>query len=191
MGLDSAINQLWSLDLSKANQRDEFRWRELTPLPGPTRALNLTVAQHNGDSDCVYVISGRRQATEGFDLLKDTWEYSPKKRSWRQRADAPRCLMAGSALGLGKSKVYVFGGDHGELFGRADELKDNHPGFIRKAIAYDAAANLWSDAGTTTSNQVTTIAVELDGAAVIASGEIRPRVRTPAVYRVRPVTTER
>ena len=38
----SAMSQLWSLDLSKRNDPTQFVWRELTPCPGPTRAYHLT-----------------------------------------------------------------------------------------------------------------------------------------------------
>lgn len=69
--------------------------REKLPAwPGPSRAFNLTVAQHNGFETCVYAISGRRQGGDGIELLKDVYEYSPVDQQWRKRSDAPQCVMA-------------------------------------------------------------------------------------------------
>lgn len=191
LSLDSAMNQLWTLNLADIQSKDQFRWNELPDCPGETRALHLTVSQHNGFESCLYLISGRRQEGETTEFLKDTWEYSPSKRTWRRRSDAPRSVMAGTGIGFGQSHVLVLGGADGSLFGREDELKDNHPGFIKKALAYHTITDTWADAGSTPINQVTTIAVQWDDAIVLASGEIRPRVRTPEVYRVRPVAPDR
>ena len=58
--LDTAMANFWRLDLAKQGGPPEaFRWEILPPWPGPARAFNLAVAQHNGFDDCVYVISGR------------------------------------------------------------------------------------------------------------------------------------
>ena len=190
LNLSSAMNQLWSLDMEKF-QTEKWQWEELTPCPGPTRALNLTVSQHNGFESCVYVISGRRQTGDEFEFLKDVWEYAPSTQQWRKRSDAPRSVMAGTGIDYGQSHIFVLGGDDGEWFGRADELQDEHPGFIKQALAYHTITDTWTSAGTTPTNQVTTIAVKFDGSIVVASGEVRPRVRTPNVYRVTPVTTSR
>ena len=54
--LASAMNNFWMLDLEKV----EEGWQELPGWPGPTRGLNLTIAQHNGKEDQVFVFSGRR-----------------------------------------------------------------------------------------------------------------------------------
>ncbi len=184
LSLDSAINELWALDLSRVDQPTSFRWRNLPPCPGKTRALNLTVRQHNGQEDCLYVISGRRQNGDRTEFLTDTWEYSPSGRVWRRRGDAPRSVMAGTAIGVGGRHIAVLGGADGRFFGKENELKDKHPGFVKRAIAYDTLADRWVDAGAAPTNQVTTIAVRWHDAIVVASGEIRPRVRTPDVYRV-------
>ena len=190
-GLGSAMKQLWSLDLSLQGSEQEFQWRELPDCPGPTRALNLLVSQHNGYENCLFLISGRRQNGAVNEFLTDTWEYSPTKNRWRRRAELPRCVMAGTGIGIGQSHVFVLGGDDGALFGQADELKDQHPGFVKKALAYHTITDTWTSAGNTPINQVTTIAARLGGDVVVASGEVRPRVRTPKVFRVRVKRSER
>lgn len=205
----SAMTNFWSLDLSKRNDPAAFQWQELDPWPGKSRAFNLTVHQHNGYHDCVYVISGRRtsatsdqsDATEednapsptnqAVEFLRDVWEFTPKTGVWRRRSDAPRCVMAGTAIDFGQSHIFVLGGADGSLFARTDELKDDHPGFPKQALAYHTITDTWASAGETPQNQVTTAAVNWNGQIVIPSGEVRPRVRTPAVWSVSPIGQQR
>lgn len=190
-GLESAMSNFWSLDLSKKDSGAEFRWQELPPFPGPTRALNLTVRQRNGDDDCVYVISGRRQRGENIEFLTDVCEFNPRMGRWRTRRDTPRCVMAGTGIGVGESQIFVLGGADGSLFFRGNDLKDNHPGFIKQALVYDTVIDQWTKAGAIPANHVTTIAVQWRDAIIIPSGEIRPRVRSPNVYRVTPIAPNR
>ena len=188
--LTSSMANLWALDLSKKDDADEFSWRQLDGWPGPSRSLNLTVAQHNGYEDCLYVISGRRQeGEEEVELLKDTWEYRPSTNSWRQRADLSHCVMAAPGIAFGQSHIFALGGDEGSLFGKADELKDNHPGFIKEALIYHTITDTWTSAGEIPANHVTTIPVMWDDQIIIASGEVRPRVRSPIIWAVKPVET--
>ncbi|MEL6898807.1 MAG: sodium:solute symporter, partial [Planctomycetota bacterium] len=194
--LESAMTNFWSLDLSKKSSVDEFLWKELPPWPGPSRALNLTVSQHNGYNDCVYVISGRRQVGDAndpasFEFLKDVWEYNPAKHAWRRRADTPRCVMAGTGIRHGQSHLFVLGGATEERFFQTNELRDEHPGFIKQSLAYHTITDTWVEAGPTPANQVTTIAVQWDDGIIVPTGEVRPRVRSPSVFRVTPVRPER
>ncbi|MEM8912156.1 MAG: sodium/solute symporter [Planctomycetota bacterium] len=187
--LATAMNNFWSLDLSRSESPAEFRWTELPPWPGPPRALNLTVHQHDGFEDCVYVMSGRRQrgsATTDVEFLRDVWKYTPSARQWKRQRDVPRCVMAGTSIGVGQSHVLVLGGADGSLFNRADELKDTHPGFPPEALAFHTITDTWTSAGVTPQNHVTTIAVPWDDAIVIPSGEVRPRVRSPQIWRITP-----
>ena len=192
--LQSAMTNFWSLDLSKINQPGEFVWRELSSWPGSSRALNLTVHQHNGFHDCIYVMSGRRQGSDdpsGVEFLTDVWEYTPVTDTWRKRKDLPRCVMAGTGIGYGQSHIFVLGGADGSLFFKADELKDDHPGFPKETLAYHTITDTWTKAGKMPSNHVTTIALEWDGSIIIPSGEVRPRVRSPKVWSVTPVVARR
>ena len=182
--LDTAMNNFWSLDLSKKDKPDEFQWKVLEPCPGPTRAFNLTVKQHNGFNDCVYVMSGRRQEGEEVQFLQDCWEYSPESKTekWRKRKDIPRCVMAGTAIDIGQSHILVLSGADGSEFYR--ENKQTHPGFIKESLAYHTITDTWISAGKTPANHVTTIAVKWDENIIIPSGEVRPRVRSPKVWKV-------
>ncbi|WP_442505417.1 sodium:solute symporter family transporter [Novipirellula sp. SH528] len=192
--LQSAMSNFWSLDLSQRGNPKEFIWKERPPCPGPSRAFNLTVAQHNGYHDCVYVISGRRQDgpdDTNVEFLTDVWEYTPATQQWRQRRDAPRCVTAGTGIGFGQSHIFVLGGADGSLYFKGNELKDDHPGFIKQSLAYHTITNTWVEAGATLANHVTTIAVKWGDSIIIPSGEVRPRVRSPAVYRVTPTSASR
>ncbi|QDV40574.1 Sodium/glucose cotransporter [Stieleria neptunia] len=187
--LETAMSNLWALDLSQQANQDEFVWKELPACPGPTRALNLTVSQHNGYNDCVYVISGRRQhgpaeEPSSYEFLRDVWEFNPNTATWRQRSDAPRCWMAGTGVKYGQSHLLVLGGSTGELFFQGDELRDNHPGFGNETAAYHTITDTWVAAGKNPVTQVTTTAVQWGDDLIVPSGEIRPRTRTPKVYRV-------
>ena len=194
--LETAMANFWALDLSKKSSKEEFVWKELPAVPGPTRALNLTVSQHNGYNDCVYVISGRRQEGSAedrasFSFLKDVWEFNPSKNRWRRRADAPRCVMAGTGIALGQSHIFVLGGATEKLFFKGNDLKDDHPGFVKKSLAYHTITDTWIEAGATPANHVTTIAVRWGDDLIVPTGEVRPRVRSAKVFRVSPMRSDR
>jgi len=176
--LATASNRFWAIDLRRPNAN----WTELPAVPGPPRSFNLTVAQHNGFDECVYVLSGRTSIEGRTEFLKDMWEYNPPQQAWRPRADVPRCVMAGGAIGVGQSHVWVLSGDDGELYDQADVLRDEHPGFSREVLAYHTITDKWSRVDGLPQNQVTTMPVWWDGRIIIASGEVRPRVRTAAIW---------
>lgn len=204
-GLETAQSSFWSLDLSQKGGPG-FGWRELTPWPGPPRALAIVAAQHNGVHDCVYVISGRRQRGDGeVEFLQDVYEFTPAKHrpgapdassAWRRRADAPRCVMAGTGAALGQSHIFILSGAEGSLFHQTDALRDSHPGFPKEAFAYHTITDTWTGAGATPANQVTATAVRwgadtVNDPVILASGETRPRVRSPKVWSVRPAPGEK
>lgn len=189
--LSTAMNNFWALDRNADSTTGGLKWRELPACPGPTRALNLTVSQHNGYNDCIYVISGRREESGQVEFLRDVWEFTPAKNAWRQRRDAPRCVMAGVGIGHGQSHVFVLGGADGSLFFKSEELKDDHPGFPTEALIYHTITDRWSSGGPMPANHVTTIAVKWNDQIIVASGEVRPRVRSPKVWSVTPIQSDR
>jgi N-acetylneuraminic acid mutarotase len=183
--LDSALNNFWSLDISLQNDTEKFHWQELQSLPTHPRAYNMVTHQRYGDRDCVYVLGGRAQVDDQVRFLKDVWRFDPRAKSWQRCEDLPRSVTAGIGIGWGEREIYVLGGDDGLLFAKTDELRDQHPGFRKEALAYDTATNVWTSAGATPQNQVTTIPVIWNNSIIVASGEVRPRVRTPAVWSVK------
>ncbi|MCC6679768.1 MAG: sodium/solute symporter, partial [Phycisphaeraceae bacterium] len=205
-GLESAMDNFWSLDLSQMDKPGgELAWKQVPTWPGPTRAFNLTVMQHNGFDNCIYVISGRRQqagveGNAGMTPLTDMYEFNPTtyagklkrgateqeaaEAAWIQRPDVPASVMAGTAAAIGQSNIFVFSGDDGSLFAKADELRDEHPGFPKRTWTYNTITNTWVSAGESPANQVTTPAVQWGKDIIIAAGEVRPRVRTAAVWKI-------
>ena len=183
--LDTAMNNLWKLDLT--GDATQASWEELPPIPGPPRALNLTLAQDNGFDKCVYVISGRTAeggSAKNPTFLNDVWEYNPARNTWRERASVPSCVMAGTGIDFSNAYLYVLGGDDGSLFTKADDLKDDHPGFAKQGFVYHTITDRWIKTNATAANHVTSQAVKFDGMIVVPSGEIRPRVRSPKVWSV-------
>jgi len=125
----------------------------------------------------------------------------------------PRCIMGAPAVASGANHILVFGGDDGRLFlelegldraiaaataagntAKADALTkrkkailDTHPGFSRAVLAYHTITDTWTRAGTFPGPcPVTTTAVRWDGGIVVPTGEVRPGVRTDAVWRADP-----
>ncbi|MEX0321686.1 MAG: sodium/solute symporter [Puniceicoccaceae bacterium] len=193
--LSSAMTNFWMLDLSKRGV-DDFGWQELPGWPGPARGLSLTVAQHNGEEDQVFVLSGRRIGDDGeIEFLKDAYAFSPirymdsEDTAWKRISDSPVCMMAGEAIPVGQSHIFVIGGADGSLFHKADELKDGHPGFPKKAWAYNTITNTWFEANSIPQNHVTTQVAKWGDDYILASGEVRPRVRTPMIWKISPVQT--
>ena len=184
--LDSAMNNLWSLDLSQRDDPESFRWKVHPPMPCPARAFNVTAAQHDGYRPALYVISGRREQGDQVEFLRDVWQFTPETGEWKRRRDAPRCVMAAPGIDFGQSHIFILGGADGSLFDRSDQLKDRHPGFPKEALAYHTITDTWAVAGPIPRNHVTTIAVKWGDDLIVPSGEVRPRVRSPKVWRVTP-----
>jgi SSS family transporter len=187
------MKNFWSLDLKEIGTND-FKWKELPPWPGSNRAFNITVSQHNGKEDCVYVISGRRETTDGdVQFLKDVYEFSPQKYLdqqaffWRRVADVPTCVMAGPGIAVGQSHIFVLGGDDGSLFSDAEFLKETHPGFPKQAWAYHTITNQWFPAGKLPTNHITTNAIWWQKKIIIPSGETKPRIRTSEILTAEPI----
>ena len=55
--------------------------------------------------------------------------------------------MAGTGIGFGQSHVLVLGGATGELFFQADQLRDQHPGFGKRSLAYHTITDTWTKRG--------------------------------------------
>ena len=74
----SATKYFWRFDLAA----EDGQWEKLPPWPGPERAFQQMVAQHNGREMCLYLFGGRRRDTEvegieGIVPLSDVYEFSP------------------------------------------------------------------------------------------------------------------
>jgi parallel beta-helix repeat protein len=190
LGLDTAGAALYRLDVSALRRPSSAAWERLADVPGGPRAFPVVVARHDGTEPCVYVMSGRRAAGKPGEIepLCDVQEFAPRGGgAWRRRAELPRAVMAGTAVAVGQEHVFILSGDDGERWREVDTLRDAHPGFPRRSLAYHTITDTWIDGGPMPANQVATTAVRWGDAAVIVSGEVRPRHRTPAAWMVEPV----
>ncbi|MDY0165137.1 MAG: sodium:solute symporter [Thermoguttaceae bacterium] len=211
LSLKSARGDFWRMDLSPLDRDARPEWEPLPPLPGPARAFHIAAAQHNGFDPCVYVIGGRRAADDTAAAmnvvpLADVYEFCPARyddpaafdpatgayrgaglraEPWRRRADLPQPVMAGTAIAVGQSHLFVLSGDAGALWTRTEQLQDDHPGFEPSSWIYHTITDTWTAGPRTPANQVTTPAVRWGDGFVLASGETRPRHRTPAVWFIR------
>lgn len=196
LGLESATNNLWRLNISNLSPSEslsDLNWEILPSLPGPTRAVHCVVSQHNGRNETLFIISGRRikdnyKGSEPFELLKDVWEFDPVKyskeeNSWKRRSDAPVCVMAAPGVKYGQSHIFILGGGDGSLIYKADSLRDSHPGFPKKAWAYHTITDTWTSLGDIPLNLVTSNALKWKNDILVPSGEMRPRVRSPKIFK--------
>lgn len=173
-----AMKTFWSLDLSKR----EARWRELSAWPGRERMLSVAAAQGNA----FYLFSGvsLSAAPDGSPrrtYLQDAYRYEANK-GWMKLADLPHPVVAAPtpAAAFGKTRILIFGGDDGSKLG-FQPVKD-HPGFSRRVLAFHTDSNQWTDEGEGEAAHVTTAMTAWRGGFVIPSGEVRPGVRSPAVW---------
>ena len=119
--------------------------------------------------------------------------------------EQPTAVMAGTAAALEDSTILIFSGDDGGLFMQLEQLaqemdaasdateraalvqqdrqlRNHHPGFSRAILAYYSKTNSWTKVGEVPLGQVTTNAVRWNKTIVSPSDEVRPGVRTPAVW---------
>ena len=189
--LSSATNDFWRLDLDMYGTND-FQWEVLPSWPGPNRAFNITVAQHNGQSNNIYLISGRRQNDiDGrIEFLDDNYEFNSDRFDsglppyWRKRKNIPSPRASGTGIGVGQGHIFILSGADGSLYEQADKLKENHPGFPTKLLGYHTITDTWFDAGNMPANHVTTHAFLDNESIIIASGEIKPRTRSPLIWSI-------
>jgi SSS family transporter len=166
---------------------DGHAWSELEPLPGEGRILPVAGVRDG----VLYVFSGASlgPGADGKPVrsyLNDAWKYE-NHRGWRRLSDLPRAAVAAPspAPPSGSSHLLVIGGDDGSLVDF--QPKEAHPGFRRDILAYDVVTNTWSTCGEIPAGlpaPVTAPVVSWQGHVLVASGEVRPAVRTPGVLQL-------
>ncbi len=157
------------------------RWRELPPLPAEPRILTVAAA----DGETFYLFGGATLEPKDGKVVRryltDAWRYT-EKDGWKRLADLPQpCVAAPSPAPVTGGAVWLLGGDDGSLAGFTPA--DQHPGFPGTILRYDLASDKWSVAGKTPAPRATVPCVPWQGSFVIPSGEVRPGVRSPEVWR--------
>ncbi len=174
----TAERSFYSLDISKPNAT----WQTLDPWPGVGRMLSVAAAT----KDSFYLFSGASlaAAVDGSakrTYLTDAFRFQPGKE-WSKIADLPKPVLAAPspAAIVDGSKILVFGGDDGSKLGF--NPVEQHPGFSNKILSFDSRHNTWSEIGELPVSRVTTTLTKWRGGWVVASGEVRPGVRSPEVW---------
>jgi len=201
--IDRAIagDRAYRLDLAKEGSPD-FHWEELPPLP-KARVLAASAARADG----FYVFSGRRiEPGKPTELLRDAYRFDPRTNAWETLPSTPHCMMAGSAIASSDGKIILLGGDTGEAFAQAEQIRRaidratdsseqqalreklieasaNHPGFAGSIVEFDPIARSYKTIGSLPAPApVTAPALLWDNNVVLLSGEIRAAVRSPKVW---------
>ncbi|MGB0953513.1 MAG: sodium:solute symporter family transporter [Planctomycetota bacterium] len=200
----SYSNALWSLDL----QGPLASWVGLPPIPGEARCKRVMAVQENRDgTPNLYAFSGSRAYHDAagkilYQAFADGYRFDPGAQAWYPLADLPFLddprdlpgkdafakdpwpIAAGASLAAGKDRILTFGGTTDRyILDAAGELLplDQRPDFLGRVLAYDIAADAWSEQPSMDLGVVTTTAVSWQGRAVIPSGETRPGIRTNKV----------
>lgn len=178
-GERTALNRLFVLDLSKATRG----WRELEACWGRARILPVAAAL---DGAFYWVGGVALETANGHSrrvYLRDGWRYHPR-RGWEQIADLPKpAAAAPSPAPVFGARFFVVGGDDGSLVGF--EPMERHPGFPRTVLGCDTIENEWIQAGEVAVSRAAVPAVWWRDRYVLLSGEVRPGVRSPAVWTMR------
>ncbi len=196
-----ATDQFIYLNLNKP----EAKWQQLPPLRQPTSHAVLA-AQHDGTTDCIYLIGGRKKNPENPSTLYETvFRFDFKTRIWQKMKSLDHPLSAGTGVAAGSHSILLFGGDTGETFHKTEELifaiakekndeqkrvlieekikvQSGHPGFSNKILCYNTQTNTWKEMGEIPFDPpVTTVAIKWVNEVIIPGGEIRAGVRTPQI----------
>ena len=179
-----ASSNFWALNLADPGAQ----WQTLEPVPGAPR--HSAVA---GTSDgAFYLFSGTALEPDtvgaiAYEFLTDAYRYHPL-HGWERLRDLPYPAAAAPspAIAVGPSHLLVLGGNTGADVDRVQELGDLHPGFSRNVLAYHVITDTWAHLGTLPMGQVTVPTVQQGDHFLIPSGEIRPGVRTAAVWQASP-----
>ncbi|MFM8275100.1 MAG: galactose oxidase, partial [Gemmata sp.] len=165
------------------------KWRTEDALPGKGRILAA-----GASFDGKFWIAGGAELVPGKGgkverrYLADAHFHQPTKGWGRAPALPAPAVGAPSPAPADATGFYVLGGDDGS---QLTAPPARHPGFSNKALRFDAKKGEWVGAGELAAPRVTVPVVEWDGAWVVPSGEARPGVRSPEVWRRRAAQNEK
>ena len=172
-----ALVTVYTLDLGDA----KAKWREEEKMPGAGRILAVG-ASFEGK----FWIAGGAELVADKDgnvtrrYLKDAAFHEPTK-GWGRCLPLPHAVVgAPSPAPSDKTGFYILGGDDGS---QLIVPFNRHKGFSKKVLRFDVKTRDWVEAGELSAPRVTVTLVVWDGAWVIPSGEMRPGVRSPEVWR--------
>lgn len=172
----AALDVFVSLDVAHS----EGGWRKEPTWPGAARMLATAAVQ----SDAFYLVGGVTLSADvdgrpQRNYLRDAYKFSPTT-GWSRIADLPWPLAASPspAPAWASHRFLMLGGDDGSQVAAAPQ---EHTGFRREVLMYDARENKWCKDGSLPIGLVTTAAVSWDRRVVVPGGEARPGVRSTKV----------
>jgi len=193
----TSTDQFLVLDLSNPTKG----WEKLPNFPVPISGATLT-SQQDGEEVALFSFGGRARRTAGEATIfyASVYHFRPSLNRWTQKGDIHHdkdtsvSLAMATASAVGGSHVLLYGGDTGHIFNQVekavregntakrDSLWIHHTGFHNKILIYNTITDTWFEAGKTVNPPVAVTSDVSDGKNVyIASGEIRPGVRSPLI----------
>lgn len=179
---------------------ENMGWRALSSLP---KALSHAVL--SAGPGRIYLAGGRCRKPDGIsELSAAVYYYDVADQLWVERPSLPYPLSAGTGM-VYRDKLYLFGGDRGEVFHRTEELiaaiqaekdiihkrelimqktalQQTHPGFSKEVLMYDDGQDKWIAWGHIPfPSPVTTTVFRWKDRFVIPGGEVRAGVRTSQI----------
>ena len=178
-----SYSYFWSLDLDEKS----LNWRELPTWPGPERFYAIA----GSDVKSFFLFSGIRR-TAGRRMVNPHWNTCAtptaltlrRKRGndWQtchiptRRSRRPRRYVDGGLLLLGRGA---------DGTGTNLPLEKRQP-FGRETLRFDIATGRFIMIGSLPFGLAAVASANWHGSIIIASGEIAPGVRSPAVWSIRP-----
>ena len=104
---DDITNRMWSLDVSDLHAK----WMECRNLPGPKRAFPALVSC--GKS--LYLFGGMSPDSNSLGVMKDAYQYNPKKGSWLRLKDMPSPGYAWSGSAIDDKHILLAGKADGKV----------------------------------------------------------------------------
>ncbi|MDR0575893.1 MAG: sodium/solute symporter [Tannerella sp.] len=183
MTRQEAAKHFLMLDISNKSKG----WVELPSWPGEARGYAVSAAQSDGFDNCIYLFSGRDYKNDGYlKILSDGYCYNPRLNTWKQ-LEGSFPVMAGTAIPIAANHIALFGGSTQTLPGSYD-----HPGFDPTMRLYHTVTNTLVEKETVPYPvPVTTNALRKGNTFYIASGEIKPGIRTPHLLTGELIATEK
>ncbi|MFT4093513.1 MAG: sodium/solute symporter [Niabella sp.] len=209
---DHSVTDFFSLDVS-GNDPAAANWERLPSWPGPSRMMPVLSAQNNGRQDVLYLFSGLQAAGGEPVPLSDGYSYNTATGQWRGlqhvhlQHGPDRCISGAGALPIGLNHILVFSGADNEVHRRfrkllaqftqssgsakdslrqqLNEVLTQHPGFSKDVLAYHTLTDQWIRVSDFPGlAPVVAPAVKWGDDIFIAGGEVKPAVRTAAIWKL-------
>ena len=173
-------------------------WTESAPFPGRAGLKFVAAPQRNAEGkEALFVYSGEVPG-QGPESLPDgrrflpvsneLWSFEPGRETWTQHRSpsSPRSGAHGQAVGRSAGLAWPTGQSHILFFSGVAAVPLDLPQATRSEItadvdAYHTLTDTWTWEGSMPRGVVTTGIAPWDGGFAIASGEVRPGVRTAEV----------